>query len=168
MFDRQNMAYDILLKDMEDVKHVAFEGYAYGYSDKDKSSGSFIQIGEFVGGMKKLFYDLGKGIIQYSPRTVKLFSTGDGNAGKTMMCQMFQSEYPEYYPHEVFERLPQFEDPHADICDAFWIANTLRYHLMYEMIGTDTMDEGTIAMLESKSDAKTDAIVETKLIKKSN
>lgn len=166
MFDRQNMVYDILLEDMDDVKHVAFEGYAYGYANKEKSSGSLVQIGEFVGGMKKLFYDLGKGIIIYPPPTIKKFATGNGSAGKTMMCEMFAMEFPQYYPNKVFEQLPQFEDPHGDICDAFWIAHTLRYHLIYEIIGTDSMDDGVVAMLETKSDKKTAAIVETKLVKK--
>jgi len=166
MFDRQNMAYDILAKDMEDVKHVAFEGYAFGYADKEKSSGSLIQIGEFIGGMKKFFYDMGKGIIIYPPRTVKKFAVGLGNAGKTMMCEMFAAEYPEWYPQEVFNKLPQFIDPHADICDAFWIAHTLRHHLIYEILGTDSLDEGTVALLEAKADKDSDAIVDTKLIRK--
>ena len=164
MFDRQNMAYDILLKDMDEVRHVAFEGYAFGYADKEKSSGSLVQIGEFIGGMKKLFYDMGKGIIIYPPRTVKRFATGHGNAGKTMMCEMFALEYPEWYPHEVFEKLPQFKDPHGDICDAFWIAHTMRYHLIYEILGTDTLDDGTVALLEARADKNSDAIVDTELM----
>ena len=166
MYDRQNMAYDILLKDMEDVKHVAFEGYAYGYSDKEKSSGRLIEIGEFVGGMKKLFYDLGKGIIIYPPTSIKKFATGNGAAGKIMMCEMFALKYPKYYPSEVFSQLPQFEDPHADICDAFWIAHTLRYHLIYEILGTDSLNPGIVALLESKSTNDSDSIVETVLVKK--
>ena len=53
MFDRQNIAYKYLKKDMTDVKYVAFEGYAYG----KKITRSLVQLGEFIGGMKKMFYD---------------------------------------------------------------------------------------------------------------
>ena len=166
MFDRQNIAYDVLTLDMEDVKHVAFEGYAYGFAKKSQESGRLVQLGEFIGGMKKFFYDAGKGIIIYPPRTVKRFATGNGNAGKTMMCEMFEEEYPQYYPREVFNNLPQFIDPHGDICDAFWIAETLRNHLIYEVFGTENLDEGTVAMLELKATKNTSSIVETELIKR--
>ena len=88
MFDRQNLAYGIMLKDMEDIKYVAFEGYALGVT----KSSSIFQLGEFIGGLKKLFYDMGKGIMIYPPTVVKKFATGNGTADKTMMRKMFQEE----------------------------------------------------------------------------
>jgi len=53
MFDRQNIAYEFLKKDMEDIKFVSLEGYAYG----KKMTRSLVQLGEFIGGMKKMFYE---------------------------------------------------------------------------------------------------------------
>ena len=163
MCDRQNIAYEFLKKDMEDVKFVAFEGYAFG----KKITRSLVQLGEFIGGMKKMFYDEGKGIIIYPPRTVKRFATGDGEAGKLSMCQMFKEEFPNLYPKEFDLFKNQYETPHADLCDAFWMTETLRCQIIYEKLGRDSqLDEGTIAMLEFKSTKKTSAIVETKMIKK--
>lgn len=159
MFDRQNIAYEYLNKDMEDVKYVAFEGYAFGAS----LTRSLVQLGEFIGGMKKMFYDQGKGIMIYPPRMVKRFATGDGNADKVHMCQMFKKEHRHFYPPEL-DALPQYGDPHADICDAFWIAETLRCQIKYEKKGREWLDEGTVAFLEQKSGKKSAAIVETKLI----
>ena len=104
MFDRQNIAYQIINEDMEDVKHVAFEGYAFGAT----KTNSIFQIGEFVGGMKKMFYDAGKGIMIYPPSVVKRFATGSGSADKTQMSAMFKEEYPNLYP-EQFNLLPQTE-----------------------------------------------------------
>lgn len=162
MFDRQDIAYSFLDRDMEDVEHIAFEGYAFG---KSGGTSSLFQLGEFIGGMKKRYYDQGKGIIIYPPRVVKRFATGSGNADKSQMCGSFKSEYPSLYP-EVFNELPQFGDPHADLCDAFWIAETLRNHLIYDVLGTDRMDEGTVALLEYKSTKKSQSIVETELVKR--
>ena len=165
MYDRQNIAYEALKKDMEDVVNVSFEGYAY---DKNKkTSRSIFQLGEFIGGMKKMFYDMGKGVIIYPPKTVKKFATGTGNADKVTMCKMFEKEFPEWYPTEAFNLLPEFEDPHADLCDAFWMAEILRNHMIYEVFGTERLDEGTVAFLEFKKDKKTSSIVETKLERKS-
>lgn len=162
MFDRQNVAYTIMKRDMDEVKHVAFEGYAMGAGKQ--ASRSLIQMGEFIGGLKKLFYDAGKGIIIYPPKVVKKFATGNGNADKSMMSAAFKSYYPQYYP-EGFLKLPQNEDPHSDMCDAFWIAETLRCHLKYEICGAESMDPGTVALLEDKSSKKSDCILDTKLVK---
>jgi len=161
MFERQSLAYDVMERDMDDVKHVAFEGYAFGKS----GSRALIQLGEFNGGLKKLFYDKGMGIMIYPPKVVKRFATGDGNADKVMMCNMFREEFPQFYP-QSFNTLPQYDDPHADMCDAFWIVETLRNHLVYEILGEDKLDVGTVALLEGKSTKKSSSIVETKLIKK--
>lgn len=163
IFDRQNIVYEYLKKDMEDVNHVAFEGYAFGAG----STRSIFQLGEFIGGMKKMYYDMGKGIIIYPPTAVKMFATGRGTADKSQMCSAFKNEYPEFYPAE-FEIMKQYEDPHSDLCDAFWIAETLRNHLVYDILGPDKMDIGTVALLESKSTKKSHSIIETQLVKKVN
>lgn len=161
MFDRQNAAYKIINEDMEDVKHVAFEGYAFGAT----KTNSIFQIGEFVGGMKKMFYDAGKGIMIYPPSVVKRFATGSGSADKTQMSAMFKEEYPHLYP-EQFNLLPQNESPHSDLCDAFWITEILRNHIIYDTLGSSALSDNMVTLIEYKSGKKIQSISETKIIKK--
>jgi len=161
MYERQDIAYNILLQDMDDVEHIAFEGYAFG----KQGTRSLVQLGEFIGGMKKLFYDLGKGIVIYPPKTVKKFATGTGNADKVLMCDMFQKTCPALYPEE-FSNFENYESPLADMVDAFWMAETLRNHLIYDILGTEFLEAGIVGLLESKSTKKTDSIIETKLVRK--
>jgi len=162
LFERQNLGYEVIHKCMHNVKYVAFEGYSYSSS----ATRAIFQLGEYIGGMKKMFYEQGKGIMIYAPRMVKRFATGDGNAEKVTMCEMFKKEFPHLYP-EGFKDLRQYEEPHSDMCDAFWMAETLRNHIIYEHLGAGYLDEGTVAFLEQQSDKKSTSIVETKLIKKS-
>lgn len=159
MFERQDLAYDILNKDMEDVKHVAFEGYAFG----KKGTSSLIQLGEFNGGMKKLFYDQGKGIVIYPPTTIKHFATGSGAADKVGMVESFKQLYPDYYPPS-FNELPQYDSPHSDLCDAFWICEILRNHLIYDVFGESKLKPSTARLLEYKASKKSTCIVETELV----
>jgi len=161
MFDRQNLAYDILNKDMEDVKHVALEGYAFGKT----GSSSLIQLGEFGGGLRKFFYDQGKGVIFYPPTTVKHFATGSGAADKIRMAESIKQLYPECYP-SIFESFHQYESPHSDLCDAFWICEVLRNHLIYDVFGSDALEEHIRLLLEFKSVKKSSSIIETKLFLK--
>lgn len=161
MFNRQNIAYEIIAKDMEVVKHVAFEGYAFGAT----KTNSIFQIGEFVGGMKKMFYDMGKGIIVYPPSVIKRFATGSGSADKTQMSAMFKEEYPNLYP-SLFDSFPQNESPHSDLCDAFWIAEALRNHIIYETLGSKALSDTMVALLEYKSNKKIQSIVDTTIVKK--
>jgi len=163
MCDRQNIAYDFLKTDMFGVSYVAFEGYAYG----KKITRSLVQLGEFIGGLKKMYYDQGMGLLIYAPRMVKRFATGDGNAEKVTMCQMFMKEFPNFYP-EDFKKLPKYVDPHADMCDAFWVAETLRCQIVYEKLGKKMLDPGIVAFLEHKSSKKTNSIIETRVIQKQN
>lgn len=161
MFERQDIAYQILLEDMDEVKHIAFEGYAFG----KQGTRSLVQLGEFIGGMKKMFYDLGKGIVLYPPKTVKKFATGNGNADKVLMCDTFRKTCTHLYPEE-FSNFDNYDSPLADMVDAFWMAETLRNHLIYDILGAEALDDGIVGLLESKSTKKTDSIVETPLVKK--
>lgn len=167
MFERQDIAYKFMAKDMEDVTNVAFEGYAFGKSQQ--GSASLVQLGEFIGGMKKMVYDMGKGIVLYPPKVVKRFATGYGGTGgsdKSPMRIYFQKEYPQFYPSQFDRFVHQDKDPHSDMCDAFWIAETLRNHLIYDVLGADALDEGSAAMLEYKSTKKSHSIVDTEFFKK--
>jgi Holliday junction resolvasome RuvABC endonuclease subunit len=162
MFDRQNLAYNIMLKCLNNTTHIAFENYAFGKTH----TRSLIQLAEFNGGFKKLLYDMGKGIILYPPKSIKRFATGNGNADKIAMSATFRKEYPNLYP-SIFNEMKQDDSPHADLCDAFWIAETLRCHLIYDILGTSNMDAGTVGLLEYKSKKGGDSIIDMELFKKS-
>jgi Holliday junction resolvasome RuvABC endonuclease subunit len=161
MFERQDLAYKILMKDMEEVKFAAMEGYSYSSA----KSNSLFQIGEFSGGFKKIIYDMHKGLVIYAPSVVKLFSTGMGNAQKNNMKQAFVSQYPQYYP-PCIEGLPQFDSPASDIVDAFWITTILRYHIAFEK-NPELVPGDIMLKLSKKSSKKVSSILETKMFKKS-
>jgi len=161
MYDRQDIAYNILLKDMEDVKHVAVEGYAFGST----ASRALIQMGEFIGGIKKTFYDLGKGVISYPPTAIKRFATNSGTSDKSAMVAAIKMKYLEYYPKE-FDSLKQYESPHSDMVDAFWIAEVLRNHLIYDVYGSDKLPDDIVTLLNYSSSKKVHSIVDTVLYKK--
>ena len=163
IMERQRIAYDIMNVDMEDVSLVAFEGYAFGANNN--KTRALVQLGEFNGGLKKLFYDQGKGIVIYPPKVVKRFATGSGNSDKAQMSQFFKSEYPHLYP-ELFESFKQNESPHGDLCDAFWMAETMRWQMMYDIFGSENIDEGMVALLEFKSTKKSTPIIETAFFRK--
>ncbi len=161
MFDRQELAYSILKKDMDDVDYIAFEGYAFA---KAKSS-SIFQLGEFIGGMKKMFYDMGKGIVIYPPPVVKRFATGNGNADKSMMASAIRNKYPDLYPIE-FNSFKQFGSPHSDLCDSFWMADVLRNHMKYDKLGPSSMDEDMATILETPATKGAGSIIDTQMFKK--
>lgn len=160
IFERQDTAYEILMRDMEEVKFVAMEGYSYSSG----SSNSLFQIGEYSGGIKKLIYDAGKTIILYSPSTVKKFATGSGAAQKINMKQSMVSNYSQYYPI-CLETLPQYESPQADLIDAFFLAEVLRNHLLFEK-NPNLLSPEILLALQSKSSKKTGSILETQSFKK--
>ena len=153
MMERMRRSFIQLDRGMEDVKYVAFEDYAYSKA-KTSGSNSIFQIGEFCGGARYHFYMQGKGIITYGIPQIKKFATGDGNAEKVGMCESFREFYPNLYPKyfDSFEK--QYESPHADLCDAFWMCEILRNHLKYDILGPDSLPEETRHLIESKGHGK--------------
>ena len=159
ILERQDVAYNILNKDMDDVKFISFEEYAFSKG----SSGRVFQIGEFCGGLKRFFYDQGKGIVVYGINQIKRFATGNGNADKIMMCQSFKEEWESIYP-ELFDNWPtynfkQYESPHSDLCDAFWMCEILRNHIKYDILGESSLDSNQIKLLTCSTTKKSKALI---------
>lgn len=160
---RQERALAILDRDMDDVKYIAFEDYAYEEANKGNSNAIF-QIGEYCGIYRRHFYLKGKGIITYGITQIKHFATGNGNAGKPAMCEAVKALYPQFYFPE-FEQFPkQYESPHADLCDAFWMCEILRNHIKLELLGPDSIPEDTRALLLFRSDSRTKALADYKVV----
>jgi len=142
VLERQQLAYKELDLDMEDVTHVAFEGYAYSKakgSGRSSNSRGMVQLGEFIGSLKYRYFSQGKGIMVYPPTSVKKLATGKGVADKVIMQKQFQHDYPDFY-HEYLDNLIKWENPCSDICDAFWICESLRLHMKYDVLGSEALE----------------------------
>lgn len=150
MMTRMDRAFTLLSRDMEDVKYVAFEDYAYAKA-KDQSSNSVFQIGEFCGGVRYYFYMMGKGIITYGVPQIKHFATGNGNAKKPAMCQAVKDVYPQFYYPFIDTLSPQYESPHSDLCDAFWICEILRNHIKHDILGPESLPPDILALMRFTS-----------------
>jgi hypothetical protein len=96
---------------------------------------------------RRHFYLQGKGIITYGIGQIKHFATGNGDAGKIAMCEAMKAVYPQFYYPE-FEQFPrQYESPHSDLCDAFWMCEILRNHIKYDILGPDSLPQDILALL---------------------
>lgn len=145
MMARMERAYTLLNKDMGDVKYISFEDYAYGEAEKQGSNAIF-QIGEFCGGVRYHFFMQGKGIITYGIPQIKHFATGNGGAQKPAMCQAVKDFYPQFY-YPYFDTLKQYESPHSDFCDAFWMCEILRNHIKFDVLGPDSIPPDILALM---------------------
>lgn len=138
--ERQMIAYKIMDIDMEDVKFVAFEGYAYSKAKGGGGSNSrgMVQLAEFIGTMKYRFFKQGKGLLIYPPTTIKKFATSDGTADKLKMQFQFKNDHPDHY-HEYLDKITDWENPCSDIVDAYWICEALRVHMKYDVFGSEAL-----------------------------
>ena len=142
ILERQNIAYEILDLDMEDVSFVSFEGYAYSKarSSSGANSRGMMQLAEFIGSMKYHFFKQGKGILVYPPTTVKRIATGDGGADKIKMQRQFKHDYPDFY-HPYIDNIIKWENPCSDLTDSFWICEALRIHMKFDVLGSEAMTD---------------------------
>lgn len=147
MVEREDRAFAVLDVDMEDVKYVSFEDYAYDEANR-KGSNAIFQIGEFCGGIRRHFYLQGKGIITYGIPQIKHFATGSGSAKKPAMCEAVREYFPQFYLPYFDTFTKQYESPHADLCDAFWMCEILRNHIKYDILGPESLSDETRTLME--------------------
>ena len=164
MLERQDEAYGLLDAGMDGVSYASFEDYAYGKA-KRKQSGQIFQIAEFCGGLKRHYHLKGIGIVVYGIDQIKKFATGDGSAGKPMMCQALEECRPDLCPPcfkewERLTKMKRYDSPHADKCDSFWMCEILRNHMKLEALGPDSLDSDTFAMLTFRSGKKNRCLVD--------
>lgn len=163
ILERQHIAYPILDKDMEDVKFVAFEGYAYSKSRGGSNSRGMMQLGEFIGTLKYRYFSQGKGILVYPSTSVKMLATGRGDADKIMMQRQFKNDFPHFY-HEYIDKIMEWENPCSDISDSFWICEALRLHMKLDVLGSDAMEPSELVVLQRHT-AKSEPICATPMLK---
>lgn len=168
IMERQHIAYDILDIDMEDVKFVSFEGYAFSKVRKASGANSrgMMQLGEFIGSMKFRYFSQGKGIVVYPSTTVKKLATGDGTADKLKMQAQLKHDYEQWY-HPYMDNIKKWENPCSDLVDSFWMAEALRIHMKYDVLGSDGMTPEELIAVSGHT-AKSEPISETQIIHISN
>lgn len=164
MPERQEMTYGIIGSHLDGVSFVGMEDYAT--SKTKKASGSILQIAEFCGGIRYMLYTRGIGIINFGIMQIKRFATGNGNAGKPDMCLSFKNEFPQLYPDDIFAKLKQFESPHNDLCDAFWMCEVLRTCMRLEKFGPDSIENEKLVFLTTTVTRGALSLAESPLIKK--
>lgn len=164
VLERQNIAYEILDIDMEDVKFISFEGYAFSKVRKASGANSrgMMQLGEFIGSMKYRYYCMKKGIVVYPSTTIKKLATGDGTADKIKMQSQIKHDYPDFY-HPYLDNITKWENPCSDIADSFWICESLRLHMKFDVLGSEAMSEVELAAVLGHT-AKSEPITETPII----
>lgn len=161
--DRQMQTYAMIAKPLEGVSFIGMEDYAT--SKTKHNSGSILQIAEFCGGIRYLAYTMGIGIVNYGIMQIKRFATGNGNAGKPEMCISFANEYPDLYPKDIFAKLKQYESPHNDLCDAFWMCEILRNCMLVEKLGVDAIDDTKFTFLTTTTQKGSLSLIEAPLMK---
>jgi len=162
--DRQEQTFGIIRKHLDGVSFVGMEDYAT--SKAKKESGSILQIAEFCGGIRYMMYTMGIGIINFGIGQIKRFATGNGDAGKPDMCLSFLHEYPHLYPSDIFAKLKEFDSPHNDLCDAFWMCEILRSCMKLEKFGPQSLDETKYAFLTTTVTKGALSLAESPLMKK--
>jgi Holliday junction resolvasome RuvABC endonuclease subunit len=151
---RQDTAYPVIRRCLEGVDFVSIEGYALG---TDRSNSVF-QLGEFIGGIKKMVWDMDIPYYIFPPNVSKLYAAGIGNALKCHMVQAFHVKHPDLFPPE-FDTLASDESPICDMVDAFWLGHLLLDKKRYEL--KKSVSQEVIGALESKSGKDKTSIAET-------
>jgi hypothetical protein len=160
---RQDIAYNILDIGMEGVEYIGYENYSM-----DSKSSSLYQIGEFVGGIKKMFYDRGIGYMLFAPKSIKRYATGNGNSGKLEMQYAYQKQYPQFY-YDIIDEIPTSKSdftPVEDIIDSFWVAELISNLMKIEKFGPDSIDETKLDRILFRSTKKSMALCDAPMIKK--
>lgn len=162
--ERQRIAYDIIMRDMDEVSYVGIEDFAYSKANGG-ASGQMVQIAEFCGGLRYLLYMKGIGLMDYGIQQIKRYATGSGTADKVGMCSSFKELFPELYPEQAFSKLKQYESPMADLCDAFWMCEILRMHLKLDKFGPEALPEVQLALLTTTVTRGAMSLSDTPLVK---
>ena len=99
---------------------VGFERYAFS------ASGKITAIAEANGILKHRAYSMGCDVIEsVSPKTIKKFATGNGNASKFEMVDAFQADFPDIDVYDMIKAKrgnKSIKAPLTDICDAYFLA----------------------------------------------
>jgi hypothetical protein len=70
------------------------------------------------------------------------------------------------YPSDIFAKLKEFESPHNDLCDAFWMCEILRSCMKLEKFGPDSLDAAKYAFLTTTVTKGALSLAESPLMKK--
>jgi Holliday junction resolvasome RuvABC endonuclease subunit len=111
---------DKIISYVSDCEYVAFEDYAYA------AKGKVFNIAETTAIMKLWLIENGKKLRRYDPNSIKMFATGNGNAGKELMIGAYE-KLPEADRFDL-SGLSTIKTK-EDICDAYWCSQLLLLEL---------------------------------------
>lgn len=80
------------LLQISEAEVVVYEGYAMGYGGKS-NPGRVFDIGELGGVLRLIAFENGVSMLLVSPRTLKMFVTGDGGAEKDVISQRIREQW---------------------------------------------------------------------------
>lgn len=135
-FHRSKLIYDLLKDKIGDVDYMAIEDYSMG------SKGLVFGIGEWIGGLKNIFYEKRIPIKLLPPNSIKLFATSNGAADKILMCMHFKASRFNKMTNQRLWEFPEYQSPQNDMIDSFWGGNLLRCELCYKATGKFPSDMG--------------------------
>jgi Holliday junction resolvasome RuvABC endonuclease subunit len=101
------------------IKNICLEGYSMG-----SRNGLVFNIAEHTGILKYKLLQLGIDPIIASPKTVKKFASGTGNATKEIMLQNFEEKFKNKIDIRIalgYNKV-KVESPISDIVDSYYIA----------------------------------------------
>lgn len=143
--EKNQFMYDNIKDFIKGCDYVYLEDYSYA------SKGRLFNIGEYVGGMKNMIYDMGLYQQYIEPTVVKLFATGKGNCDKIRMCDVYDDPKSLWedridLTHLPVVKAPAYKSPKADITDAYFIAKFLQLELKlrYAQVELKTLDADVI------------------------
>ena len=114
-YDKINFMSSNITNFVSDCNYIAFEDYAY------MANGRITDLAESVGVLKYLLYNKNISLRFYAPSLIKMFSTTNGAADKSLMIKQYeQIGNPLNLPKNHLE-----EHPYEDIIDAYFITKLL-------------------------------------------
>lgn len=118
--DQRIFMMDHIKKFISNADYIAMEDYAYS------ATGMIFNIGEYVGGIKLMIYNMDIPLRMIEPTVVKKFATNKGNCDKIRM----EDEYKKKNVLRLPNTLSEYKSPKSDIIDAYYIVKILRLEIM--------------------------------------
>lgn len=120
-YEKIKLLSDLFLPLIRPSDFIGMEDYSFG------STGRVFGIAENSGYLKMMIYNSGKSLELFSPKNIKRFATGNGNAKKEDMITAFEELLCfDLFSFLQMERNKTLKSPITDIVDSFFIAKLLK------------------------------------------
>jgi Holliday junction resolvasome RuvABC endonuclease subunit len=120
-YEKIKLLSDLFLPLIRPSDFIGMEDYSFG------STGRVFGIAENSGYLKMMIFNSGKSLELFSPKTIKKFASGNGNAKKEDMIDAFEKLLSlDLFSLLQMERNKTLKSPITDIVDSFFIAKLLK------------------------------------------